>query len=197
MKKTHVIVLAVAAFFAIVAIWAVRVNNNLVTAEETVSKSWSQVENVYQRRADLIPNLVNTVKGAADFEQNTITQVIEMRANANAVKLDADNLTEANIAEFQNAQNQLSDAIGKAINITVERYPELAATQAFRDLQVQLEGTENRISVERNKFNDAVLAYNTMLRKFPNNIIASMLGFEKKSFFTAAPNAGHPVEVDF
>lgn len=195
MKKTGIVVAIVAivvAFF-----WGISVNNKLVAAEESVAKAWSQVENVYQRRNDLIPNLVNTVKGAADFEQSTLSEVIEMRANANALKLDADNLTESGIAAFQNAQDQLSSAIGKAINLTVERYPELAATQAFRDLQVQLEGTENRISVERGKFNDVVLSYNTLLRKFPNNLIAGLLGFEKKSFFSAVPGAQTPVNVNF
>lgn len=195
MKKTGIIVAIVAV--AVVLLWGVSVNNKLVAAEESVAKAWSQVENVYQRRNDLIPNLVNTVKGAADFEQSTLTEVIQMRSNANAVKLDADNLTESGLAAFQNAQDQLSSAIGKAINLTVERYPELAATQAFRDLQIQLEGTENRIAVERGKFNEIVLSYNTLLRKFPNNLIANILGFEKKSFFSAVPDAQSPVDVNF
>lgn len=195
MKKTGIVV--VIAAVAVVFLWGISVNNKLVSAEESVSKSWSQVQNVYQRRSDLIPNLVNTVKGAADFEQSTLTEVIKMRSNANAVKLDPENLTDSGIEAFQSAQNQLSSAIGKAINLTIERYPELAATQAFRDLQVQLEGTENRISVERGKFNDAVMSYNTMLRKFPNNLLAGMLGFEKKAFFSAVPDAQSPVDVNF
>lgn len=195
MKKTGIIVAIVAV--VCVLLWGVSVNNKLVSAEETVLKAWSQVENVYQRRSDLIPNLVNTVKGAADFEKSTLTEVIKMRSNANNVKLDVDNLTSSGIDAYQKAQDQLSDAIGKTISLTVERYPELAATQAFRDFQVQLEGTENRISVERGKFNDVVLAYNTLLRKFPNNLIAGLLGFEKKAFFSATPDAQSTVEVDF
>lgn len=195
MKKTSIIILI--AVVAVVVLWAIGANNKMVSQEENVTKAWSQVENVYQRRLDLIPNLVNTVKGAADYEKSTLEAVIEARAKASSVQIDANNLTEENVAAFQQAQDQLTQAVGRAINLTVERYPELTATQGFRDLQTQLEGTENRISVERGKFNEAVQSYNTMIRKFPNSIMASILGFDKKGYFTASEGADKPVNVEF
>lgn len=195
MKKTSIIILI--AVVAVVVMWAIGANNKMVSQEENVTKAWSQVENVYQRRLDLIPNLVNTVKGAADYEKSTLEAVIEARAKASSVQIDANNLTEENVAAFQQAQDQLTQAVGRAINLTVERYPELTATQGFRDLQTQLEGTENRISVERGKFNEAVQSYNTMIRKFPNSIMASILGFDKKGYFTASEGADKPVNVEF
>lgn len=195
MKKSTIIILI--AVVAVIVLWAIGANNRMVSQEENVTKAWSQVENVYQRRMDLIPNLVNTVKGAADFEKSTLEAVINARANANSVKVDPNNLTEENVAAFQKAQDQLTQAVGRAINVTVERYPELTATQGFRDLQTQLEGTENRIAVERGKFNEAVQTYNTMIRKFPNSIMASILGFSKKGYFTASEGADKPVDVEF
>lgn len=194
-KSTPIIILL--AVVAVIILWVIGANNKMVTQEENVTKAWSQVENVYQRRMDLIPNLVNTVKGAADFEKSTLEAVVNARANANSVKVDPNNLTEENVAAFQKAQDQLTQAVGRAINVTVERYPELTATQGFRDLQTQLEGTENRIAVERNKFNEAVQSYNTMIRKFPNSIMASILGFSKKGYFTASEGADKPVDVEF
>ena len=199
MKKLSgrmIALILVAAIVFIGIIWGVRTNNRMITAEEGVSAAWAQVENVYQRRMDLIPNLVSTVKGAADFEKGTLEAVIDARAKATSVQVDANTLSEANIAAFQKAQDGLSSALSRLM-VTVERYPELKATENFRDLQAQLEGTENRISTERNKFNEVVKSYNTMIRKFPNSIIADMGGFEKKGYFTAKEGAENAPEVNF
>lgn len=191
---TALIVVVAIVFIGI--IWGVRTNNRMITAEEGVSAAWAQVENVYQRRMDLIPNLVSTVKGAADFEKGTLEAVIDARAKATSVQVDANTLSEANIAAFQKAQDGLSSALSRLM-VTVERYPELKATDNFRDLQAQLEGTENRITTERNKFNEVVKSYNTMIRKFPNSMIADMGGFEKKGYFTAKEGAENAPEVNF
>lgn len=193
-KMLALIVVAAIVFIGIM--WGVRTNNRMITAEEGVSAAWAQVENVYQRRMDLIPNLVSTVKGAADFEKGTLEAVIDARSKATSVQVDANSLTDANIAAFQKAQDGLSSALGRLM-VTVERYPELKATDNFRDLQIQLEGTENRITVERNKFNEVVKSYNTMIRKFPNSMIADMGGFEKKGYFTAKEGAENAPEVNF
>jgi len=199
MKKLSggcIALIVIGAVFVITLLWGVRTNNRMITAEEGVNGAWAQVENVYQRRMDLIPNLVNTVKGAADFERGTLEAVIDARSKATSVQVDADNLSEENIAAFQKAQDGLSTALSRLM-VTVERYPELKATQNFRDLQAQLEGTENRITVERNKFNEVVKAYNTMIRKFPNSIIAGIGGFEKKGYFKASEGADKAPEVNF
>lgn len=193
-RMTALIVVVAIVFIGI--IWGVRTNNRMITAEEGVSAAWAQVENVYQRRMDLIPNLVSTVKGAADFEKGTLEAVIDARAKATSVQVDANTPSEANIAAFQKAQDGLSSALSRLM-VTVERYPELKATDNFRDLQVQLEGTENRITTERNKFNEVVKSYNTMIRKFPNSMIANMGGFEKKGYFTAKEGAENAPEVNF
>ena len=195
MKKSKTIIIVVIAL-ALVAFWATKTYNSMVNADENVQKAWAQVENVYQRRADLIPNLVNVVKGAADFERQTLTDVIEARASATSVKIDPTNLTENNIAAFQEAQGQLSSALSRLL-VSVERYPELKANQNFLELQTQLEGTENRITVERQKFNEIVQGYNSMIRRFPRNILAGMFGFEKKEYFTAQPGADKAPEVSF
>ncbi len=170
--------------------------NEMVSREEAISGQWAQVENVYQRRADLIPNLVNTVKGYADFEQETLTQVIEARAKATSTTISADNLSPESLAQFQQAQNGLGSALSKLM-VVVERYPDLKANQNFRDLQAQLEGTENRIAVERKKFNDAVQGYNTYIRKFPQNFVAGWFDFEKKGYFEADEGASKAPEVKF
>lgn len=170
--------------------------NNLVEKEEGVTKQWAQVENSYQRRADLIPNLVNTVKGYADFEKSTLEAVITARSKATGITVDPTNLTPDKIQQFQQAQDQLSGALSRLL-VTVEKYPELKANQNFLELQAQLEGTENRISVERGKFNEMVEAFNVYLRKFPTNIIAGMFGFEKKGYFQAAAGAEKAPEVKF
>lgn len=172
------------------------VNNTAVELEEDVKASWANVESAYQRRTDLIPNLVNTVKGAADFEQETLTGVIEARAKATAVNINADNLDSASLQKFQEAQSGLSSALSKLM-VSVERYPQLTATQNFSNLQSQLEGTENRINVERNRFNEKVRAYNTYIRKFPNNIFAGMFGFEKMTPFEAQAGAENAPTVEF
>ncbi len=197
MKKGTITIVAIIGIILICILWGISINNKIITKEEAVNEAWSQVENVYQRRMDLIPNLVNTVQGAANFERSTFTEVVEARSKANAAKIDASELTEENIANFQKAQDNLGAALSRAINITVEAYPQLTATQAFRDLQTQLEGTENRISTERNKFNTIVKEYNTTIRKFPNSIIASIQGFEKKGYFKAVEGAEKPSEVQF
>ena len=164
--------------------------------DETVESQWAQVENVYQRRADLIPNLVNTVKGYADFEQKTLTDVIEARAKATSINVQADQLTPDNIQKFQQAQSQLSGALSRLM-VTVERYPDLKANQSFLELQAQLEGTENRIAVERQKFNEATKNYNAYIRKFPQLIYAGWFDFEKKGYFEAEAGAEQVPEVEF
>lgn len=170
--------------------------NSLVEKEEAVESAWSQVENVYQRRADLIPNLVNTVKGYAAHEQETLEGVIEARSKATQITVSADDLNEENIKKFQAAQGELQQALGKLLSIT-ENYPDLKANENFRDLQAQLEGTENRIAVERQKFNEAVKSYNTAIRKFPTTIYAGWFGFEKKGYFEAQSGAEKAPEVQF
>jgi LemA protein len=170
--------------------------NTMVQKDETVEASWANVQNAYQRRADLVPNLVNTVKGAADFERETLTQVIEARSRATSIQLSADELTPENIQRFQQAQNELGGALSRLL-VSVERYPELRANQNFLELQAQLEGTENRIAVERRKFNEAVQDYNTTVRSFPQNITAGMFGFERKGHFQADPGAQQAPTVQF
>ncbi|CAN5153874.1 LemA family protein [soil metagenome] len=170
--------------------------NRMITLEENVTSHWSNVENVYQRRADLIPNLVNTVRGYADFERETLTQVIEARSRATATNINAENLTPERIQEFQQAQEGLSSALSRLM-VVVERYPELKANQNFLELQSQLEGTENRIAVERGKFNRAVEEYNTYIRQFPQNMVAGMFNFERKGYFEASAGAERAPEVVF
>lgn len=170
--------------------------NTMVAKDENVEAQWANVENSYQRRADLIPNLVNTVKGSANFEQETLTQVIEARAKATSVTISPDNLTPENIERFQQAQGELSGALSRLL-VSVERYPELKANQNFLELQAQLEGTENRISVERRKFNEAVQDYNTTVRSFPNNLMAGVFGFERKGNFEAEAGADQAPTVQF
>ena len=197
MKKGAIAIIAIVAVVAIIVMWGIGVNNRLVTADENVHKAWSQVENVYKRRMDLIPQLVATVQGAADYEKSVLTEVTNARAGVEQTKVDPSQLSEEQIAAYQKAQDNLSKAVANTIKVTVERYPELTATQGFRDLQTQLEGTENRITVERGKFNEAVQGYNTMVRRFPASIIAGIAGFEKKGYFTAPEEAAEPVQVEF
>jgi LemA protein len=170
--------------------------NGLVKQDEIVNKAWNNVQSDYQRRADLIPNLVNTVKGEANFEQSTLTQVIQARASATQVKVDPADLTPEKLAQFQAAQGQLSQALGRLLVVT-ENYPNLRANDAFRGLQAQLEGTENRIKVSRNDFNAAVADYNVKVRSFPMNIFAGMFGFKPKAGFTADAGAEKAPEVKF
>jgi LemA protein len=170
--------------------------NQMIELEEAVSAQWAQVENAYQRRSDLIPNLVNTVKGYADFEQETLTQVIEARSKATSINVNPENLDASSIEQFQQAQEGLSSALSRLM-VVVERYPELKANQNFLDLQAQLEGTENRIAVERRKFNDATRNYNQYIRKFPQLIVASIFGFDKKEYFEAREGSETPPTVEF
>ena len=170
--------------------------NSMVSQEEQVDGSWAQVENAYQRRADLIPNLVNTVKGAADFESSTLENVVQARANATSINISADELTEENLARFQAAQDQLSGALSRLMAVS-ENYPVLRANDNFLQLQNQLEGTENRISIERMRFNEQVQGYNTYIRQFPRNITANIFGFDKKAYFKSASGSERPPEVDF
>ena len=195
MKKKNTIILIVGVVVLIV-FWFVGKYNGLVNKEENVNSKWAQVENVYQRRADLIPNIVATVKGYAEHEQQVLTDVVAARAKATSVNFNADNMTEENIKAFQAAQDQLSGALSRLL-VTVEKYPDLKANQNFMELQAQLEGTENRISVERKNFNDAVKEYNTGLRRFPTNIVANMFGFDKKAYFEAAAGAEVAPKVEF
>lgn len=170
--------------------------NSMVEKDEAVSSQWAQVENVYQRRADLIPNLVATVKGYADFEQETLTEVIQARANATSINIKSDDLNPETIAKFQKAQSQLSGALSRLL-VTVERYPDLKANQNFLELQAQLEGTENRISVERGKFSQVTKDYNAYIRQFPRVIYAGWFDFEKKGYFEADQGAEEAPKVEF
>ncbi len=170
--------------------------NKLVTYDEACNGRWAQVENAYQRRADLIPNIVETVKGEANFEQETLTKVMEARASATQVKIDPSNMTEEDIKRFEDAQYSFGGTISRLMSVA-EAYPTLQANQEFRDLRIELEGTENRISVERKNFIDAVQLYNTTRRKFPTNITASLFGFGKRATFTAKPGSEDAPKVDF
>ena len=170
--------------------------NDMVSAQEAATGQWANVESSYQRRADLIPNLVATVKGYASHEKETLTEVINARAKATSVTIDANNLSAANIAKYQEAQQGLSGALNKLMVVS-ERYPDLKASQQFIGLQSQLEGTENRINVERNRFNNMVISYNTMIRKFPKNITAKMFDFNKMEYFKSDPAASKAPEVKF
>jgi LemA protein len=170
--------------------------NSIVSKDENVKGKWGAVQSQYQRRADLIPNLVSTVKGAANFETTTLTQVMEARAKATQITVDPSNLTPEKIQQYQQAQGQLGAALGRLLSVT-EAYPDLKANQNFRDLQAQLEGTENRITVARNDFNDAVKDFNSTIRTFPNNIVAGFGGFTAKGYFEAQPGSETAPKVQF
>ncbi len=170
--------------------------NQFVQTEEQVNGQWAEVETQYQRRADLIPNLVNTVKGYAEFEQETLTGVVEARAKATSMTIDPTNLTPEKLQQFQQAQDQLSGALSRLL-VTVEKYPDLKANQNFLELQAQLEGTENRIAVARRNFNESVVGYNSLIRTFPNNIFAGWYGFETKGTFQASEGAENAPTVQF
>lgn len=195
MKKAMpwIVVLGV---LAIIALWAANVYNGLVSAEEEVESAWAQVENQYQRRSDLIPNLVATVKGYAAHENETLEGVISARARATQITVDPSNATPEQLAAYQKAQGELSQALGKLMAVA-ESYPDLKANENFRDLQAQLEGTENRCTIARQNFNEAARAFNTYLRRFPNNIIGGAFGFEKKPYFEADEDAKKAPKVEF
>ena len=196
MKRGGLIIVVVVALFLLMG--GCSTYNGLVDKEETVSNAWSQVEYQYQRRADLIPNLVNTVKGAANFEKGTLEAVVKASAEATRqeINLNAEELTPENIQRFQQVQDRLSSSLGRLLAVA-EAYPDLKATESFRDLQVQLEGTENRITVARNNFNNAVNAYNVSRRRFPGNIFAGMFGFEQKGYFQAQQGADRAPSAQF
>lgn len=196
MKKGLITGVVVIAVLVAAFVWVKNVYNQMVVSDENVQAMWSQVENVYQRRADLIPNLVATVKGYAAHESETLESVIAARSKATQVTVDPSELSEAQIEKFNEAQGELSSALGRLLMIT-ESYPDLKANENFRDLQAQLEGTENRIATERMKFNETARAYNTKVRSFPANIVASMFGFEKKGYFEAQDGAETAPEVKF
>jgi len=196
MKKSTVTLLVVVGILVVLVGWIVGAYNGLVTLDEETNDKWAKVESAYQRRGDLIPNLVNTVKGYADFEKETLTGVIEARSKATGITVDANNLTPEAIANFQAAQGQLSGALSRLL-VTVERYPDLKANQNFLGLQSQLEGTENRIKIERDRFNTSIKNFNSTIRKFPKTIIASSFGFEKKGYFEADQGTENAPEVSF
>ncbi|MCL4124392.1 UNVERIFIED_CONTAM: hypothetical protein GTU68_061333 [Idotea baltica] len=181
---------------ALLAIWGVSVNNTSIDLQEDTKEAWADVESSYQRRNDLIGNLVKTVQGAADFERTTLREVIEARAKATSTTIDASNLTAENMAQFQQAQSGLSGALSKLL-VSVERYPELKANQNFLELQSQLEGTENRINVARDRFNDAVKPYNQYVRKMPRSLIAGIMGFKEMGYFEADDGSENAPDVDF
>ncbi|MCA6078452.1 LemA family protein [Fulvivirga sedimenti] len=184
------------AIILLLVVWGVGAYNGLVSKDEDVEGQWAQVETAYQRRADLIPNLVETVKGYADFEQETLTGVIEARAKATQVTIDPSNLTPEAIAQFEQAQQGLSSALSRLL-VTVERYPNLKADQQFLNLQAQLEGTENRIAVARNRFNESVRDYNKSVRTFPTVLFAKLTGFDQKGYFESSEGADQAPQVNF
>ncbi|MDD2960588.1 MAG: LemA family protein [Muribaculaceae bacterium] len=196
MKKTGIVLIIIGVIVLGMIIWIKGMYNGMVDKQEEVESAWSQVENVYQRRADLIPNLVATVKGYATHEQETLTGVVNARAKATQITVDPKNITEESLAKYQAAQGELSQALGKLLAIT-ENYPDLKANQNFSQLQAQLEGTENRITVERQKFNAVAKIYNTEIRQFPSNIFAGMFGFERKGYFEANAGANEAPKVEF
>lgn len=189
-------IIGLVVLVAILAFWIIGAQKKMVTMDEAVQSQWSNVESAYQKRADLVPNLVNTVKGAADFEQETLTQVIEARAKATSTTIDPSNLTPESIAQFQQAQDGLSGALSRLM-VVIERYPELKANQNFLNLQAELSSIESEVLFERKKFNDRAQQYNTYIRQIPNTIAASIFGFEKKGYFEAAEGAENAPTVDF
>ena len=195
MKKTWIII-TVILVIAIAVVYSISSYNSLVSQEESVSTAWSNVENQYQRRADLIPNLVNTVKGYAAHEKETLDAVVSARSKATQAQISIDDLTPEKLQAYQRAQGEIGAALGRLLAIT-ENYPDLKANENFQALQAQLGGTENRISVERRKFNETAKAYNTNIRRFPKNIIAGLFGFEKRPYFEASEGTETAPEVKF
>lgn len=196
MKKWLIPVIIIGLIIVALYSWGKNFNNTAVELRETATRSWGDVESSYQRRNDLIGNLVKTVQGAADFERGTLTDVIEARAKATSTTIDASNLNEANMAQFQEAQNGLSGALSRLL-VSVERYPELKANQNFLELQSQLEGTENRINVARDRFNESVEPYNKHIKTFPNSVLAGIFDFDDMSYYKADAGAEKAPDVDF
>lgn len=196
MNRTKLMLIIVIAVVAIAVLWVVNSYNRMVTAEEAVTTEWANVESQYQRRADLIPNLVSTVKGYATHESETLEAVVNARAKATQTTLDINNFSREEFEKYQAAQGELNSALGRLMMIT-ENYPDLKANQNFRDLQEQLEGTENRIQVTRQAYNNKARAYNTMIRRFPNNILSGMFGFDVVTYFHADVDAAKAPQVNF
>ncbi|WP_127018539.1 LemA family protein [Flagellimonas beolgyonensis] len=196
MKKGIIAIVVILGLAALLVGWYISTNNKLVDMKGQATKQWANVESSYQRRSDLIGNLVKTVQGAADFERQTLSEVIEARAKATSTTIDANNITPEQLAEFQQAQNGLSSALSRLL-VTVERYPDLKANQNFLELQSQLEGTENRINVERNRFNDLAGEYNIKIKQIPTNFVANFANFEPMALFSSNPGAENAPEVDF
>ena len=196
MKKSTITLFVIGAIVILLAGWVTIQYNGMVANDEAVTTAWAGVESQYQRRSDLIPNLVNTVKGYAAHEKETLEGVVEARAKATQVTVNADNLTPERFAQFQKAQGELSAALGRLMRIT-ENYPQLRANENFSELQAQLEGTENRITEARKRYNEAVQDYNVLIRKFPNNLFAGMFGFSKKEKFEASSGASEAPKVEF
>lgn len=195
MKNKKSLVLLLAAF-ALVALWATSLNNSLVTLEEGVKSQWANVESSYQRRADLIPNIVNTAKGYAEFEQETLTQVVEARSKATSIQIDPTNITPEELTAFEQAQSGVSSSLSKLL-ATFERYPDLKANENFSELINELERTENRINVERNRYNGSVQSFNTKVRRFPTSFVASIFGFEQQGYFKSDEGASTAPIVEF
>ncbi|MBP1645079.1 MAG: hypothetical protein H6Q16_654 [Bacteroidetes bacterium] len=196
MRRKPINIIVIIGIIAIIAIWVISAYNGLVKKDEACSQQWSKVESQYQRRLDLIPNLVNTVKGYASHEKETLTDVVNARNIASTSKVDPNNLTQESLDKFQQSQAALKSSLDRLM-VVVERYPDLKANQNFLELQSQLEGTENRIAVERQKFADIINAFNSKLRRFPTNIIAGMFGFERKAYFAADKGAENAPKVEF
>jgi LemA protein len=196
MTRSTIILLSVLGAFVLAILWGVGAYNRLVSLSEGTESQWANVQSAYQRRADLIPNLVSTVKGYADFEQETLKGVIEARSKATSVQVNADDLTPEKVAAFQKAQNELKGALSRLL-VSVERYPDLKANQNFLALQSQLEGTENRINVERDRFNEQVRTYNSSVKRIPTSIVAALGGFESRGYFEAEVEAQEAPEVSF
>jgi LemA protein len=196
MNRSTIILLSVLGAFVLILLWGVGAYNRLVGLSESTESQWANVQSAYQRRADLIPNLVSTVKGYADFEKSTLTDVIEARSKATSVQISADNLTPEKVAEFQKAQGELKGALSRLL-VSVERYPDLKANQNFLALQSQLEGTENRINVERDRFNEQVRTYNSSVKRIPTSLVAAVGGFDARGYFEAEAEAQDAPEVSF
>lgn len=196
MKKSLITIIAIVAVIIVIGMWAAGAYNSMVTVQEKATTAWSNVQSTYQRRADLIPNLVETVKGYAAHEKETLEGVVNARSKATSVNIDPENMTPEKLKEFQQAQGELSTALGRLIAIQ-ENYPDLKANENFKELQVQLEGTENRINEARNTFNAAVQEYNVTIRRFPKSLLAGMFGFEKMSKFEAEAGAEKAPQVKF
>ncbi|QLG45878.1 LemA family protein [Costertonia aggregata] len=196
MKKTLIPIIVIVSLAVVLGMWYVNTNNTLVDMKGQATKQWANVESSYQRRSDLIGNLVKTVQGAADFERGTLKDVIEARSKATATNIDVNNLTPEKLAAFQEAQSGLSSALSRLL-VTVERYPDLKANQNFLELQSQLEGTENRINVERNRFNELAGEYNIKIEKIPTNIIANIADFDPLALFSSKPGSENAPDVNF